>query len=170
MEQLAFSMLGEGHTYFAEDLVADMAKLGVADYPSETLSATVEAQAQAEPDAPVAASERAKRNGLVVFVGGNEIQAQYDEQVKARIQSDYPKVVVQFEHTGWSSNWSAKLARFEGDLQQAKAFVIHRFVRTNLGRRLRKMAGELGVSWMPCTGSGAASIERSIRRSIEMYL
>ena len=90
--------------------------------------------------------------------------------LKARIQSDYPKVVLQFEHTAWSSNWSAKLARFEGDLHKASAFVIHRFVRANLGRRLRNMAGELDVKWMPCTGSGCASIERSVRRVIERFL
>ena len=59
---------------------------------------------------------------------------------------------------------------FQRDLHKASAFVIHRFVRANLGRRLRNMAGELDVKWMPCTGLGCASIERSVRRFIERFL
>jgi len=46
-------------------------------------------------------------------------------------------------------------------LPQYNALIIMRFIRTELGRRLRKLCGENGLMWFPCTGRGRHFIENS---------
>ncbi len=41
-----------------------------------------------------------------------------------------------------------------------------RFVRTMLGKALRTRCGELEVPWVACTGSGRASMLRSIEQAV----
>jgi hypothetical protein len=44
--------------------------------------------------------------------------------------------------------------------------MIMTFVRTLLGRRIRRTAGEAGLPWVACTGHGRAAIEAAIDRAI----
>jgi hypothetical protein len=48
------------------------------------------------------------------------------------------------------------------------ALVLMHFVRTELGRALRRLASELGVPWIPCTGKGYDSMERALRAAIDL--
>lgn len=53
-------------------------------------------------------AEKRLRDGekvKVVFVGGNEIQSQYDESITNVITKKWPGCSITFKHTGWSSNW-----------------------------------------------------------------
>jgi hypothetical protein len=97
----------------------------------------------------------------ILFVGGNETQAQYDEQVRRDIEKNYSGVVVEFEHPGWGSNWAPVCDLIERRLGTYDGVVLSHLVRTNMGRRLRKMCGE-SPPWFACRGKGASSIQRSI--------
>jgi hypothetical protein len=104
--------------------------------------------------------------GLVLVVGGNETQAVQDEAIAAAIKQQWPNVTVLFEHTGWNSNWGEQMRAMEGQLVRARVVVIMRFVRTMLGKALRKRCGELEIPWVACTGSGRASMLRSIEQAV----
>lgn len=104
--------------------------------------------------------------GLVLVVGGNETQAQQDETIVAAIKRQWPNVSVLFEHTGWNSNWGDQLRAMESQLARARVVVIMRYVRTMLGKALRRRCGELEVPWVACTGSGRASMLRAIEQAV----
>jgi hypothetical protein len=97
----------------------------------------------------------------VLFVGGNETQARYDKQIKEEIASFFSGVTVDFEHPGWGSNWAPVCDLIQSRLSSYDAIVLSHLVRTNMGRRIRKMCGE-APPWFACRGKGAESIKRSI--------
>lgn len=43
--------------------------------------------------------------------------------------------------------------------------VLMPLVRTNFGRHIRRVSGERGLRWHPCTGKGQASITAAIRHA-----
>ncbi len=98
----------------------------------------------------------------LAFFGGNEVQARYDESVKEELAREWPGVRVQFEHSAWSSNWGRESGRYLAAANASDAVVLHRFMRTMLGRTLR--AG-LQKPWIACVGSGRGSILGSLRRA-----
>ncbi len=100
----------------------------------------------------------------ILFVGGNETQARYDEQVRGALTKEFSGVAVEFEHPGWGSNWAPVCDLIEQRLGSYDGVVLSHLVRTNMGRRLRKMCGE-SPPWFSCRGKGAASIQRSIRQA-----
>jgi tetratricopeptide (TPR) repeat protein len=104
--------------------------------------------------------------GLVLVVGGNETQAQQDETITTAIKKQWPNINVMFEHTGWNSNWGEQMRAMEGQLARARVVVIMRYVRTMLGKALRKRCGELEIPWVACTGSGRASMLRAIEQAV----
>ena len=105
----------------------------------------------------------------VVFVGGDERQAQYDAAVVAAIAERYGESVkVEFIHPGWGSNWARVAERVEASYLQADAVVLMPLVRTNFGRRIRRTSGEAGLPWVACTGHGRAAIERAICRAVDV--
>ena len=98
----------------------------------------------------------------IIFVGGNEIQERYDDNVKKWLVNNIPNVHVQFEHTGWSSNWGRELDRILTRIEEADAVVLMQMMRTTLGRHLRKKSAR---PWIPCTGTGQGSIRMSIQEA-----
>ncbi len=98
----------------------------------------------------------------VVFVGGNEIQARYDNDAVAQIKQEWSGVSIHFEHTAWSSNWGRELDRIVGLANAADAVVIMFMMRTMLGRRLRE---SLRKPWVPCTSTGRAGMIASLKRA-----
>lgn len=96
----------------------------------------------------------------VLFVGGNETQAQYDDVVRSTIRQEWPGVTVDFEHSGWSSNWGREAPRLLKAANEADAVVLMYMMRTMLGRTLR--AG-LERPWIPCTSTGKGGMLSSIR-------
>ncbi len=102
----------------------------------------------------------------ILFVGGNEMQARYDDAVRRELADRLPDVVVDFQHTGWSSNWGRQVAALAQRIGEADAVVIMRFVRTLLGATLRRTCSEKGKRWVACTGHGRDSIVRSIEEAV----
>lgn len=54
----------------------------------------------------------------------------------------------------------------DAELSRARVLVLMRYVRTMLGRSIRKRASELEIPWVACTGSGRASMLRAIEQAI----
>lgn len=103
----------------------------------------------------------------ILFVGGNENQEKQVPLVNATISKEFHgRVTVDWHIPGWSSNWSEDAAAIERRYDGCDALVIMTFVRTLLGRRIRRTAGEASIPWISCTGHGLASVERAIERAV----
>jgi tetratricopeptide (TPR) repeat protein len=109
------------------------------------------------------------RSVEVVFVGGNETQAQYQRAIDDELARKYGDgVTVHWHFPGWSSNWAKVADAAEAKLRDADVLVLMTLVRTNLGRRMRRRSGELGRPWVSCTGHGRAALVRAIERAMEV--
>jgi hypothetical protein len=118
------------------------------------------------PVADVAALDEPVR---VLFVGGDERQARHQQGVEQHLRERFgAQVAVTWIHPGWSSNWAAHADRAEATYDEVDAMVLMPFVRTNLGRRLRRSVGEHGLPWVACTGPGRDRIARSLSYAVEM--
>ena len=103
----------------------------------------------------------------VLFVGGNETQDRYRDAVEAAVAERYDGMVrLTWFLSGWRSNWHTDAARVEAAYGQADVVVLMTFVRTHLGQRVRRSAGEAGLPWVACTGHGREAIERAIDRAV----
>lgn len=103
----------------------------------------------------------------VLFVGGNETQDRYRDAVEAAVAERYAGMVrLTWFLSGWRSNWHTDAARVEAAYGQADVVVLMTFVRTHLGQRVRRSAGEAGLPWVACTGHGREAIERAIDRAV----
>ena len=100
----------------------------------------------------------------VLIVGGNEVQARAEEQVRKKLHRTHPHVRVEFIHTGWGSNWQKPLEEFVRKLPVFDAVVIMRFMRTELGKRIRRAC--VNHPWRSCWGPGQmAQVEAAIKAS-----
>jgi len=106
----------------------------------------------------------------VLFVGGHEPHEKYDERIKSVLAAETPWINVDFEHPGWSTNWSETAETLISRFPNYDALVIMTLIRTNLGRTLRKNTNETGLVWVSCTGGGRSSVEQSIRKGAELAL
>jgi hypothetical protein len=130
-----------------------------------------ERSASAAADDRIAAALRAGHSLRVLFVGGNETQAQYESALRQKLERRDPntgaEVSLRFIMPGFNSNWDKTLDQvrtFEG---RCDALVLMPFVRTELGRALRKLASQWEIPWLPCTGKGADSLERALRQALD---
>ena len=122
-----------------------------------------------ESEASPNVEERLRRGESVriVFIGGNEVQARYDVDVREEIREKWPGVNVHFEHTAWSSNWGREIDRLTGRANEADAVVLMYMMRTMLGRQLR---AALKKPWIPCTSTGKGGILLSLQRAARVGL
>ncbi len=114
------------------------------------------------PPAPPAVEPK----GRVYFVGGNEVQARYEEWLRAEARRRWPHVTLDFDFTGWSGNWGRTLAATEGRIEAADSVVVMQFIRTMLGRAVRSLCGRHGRPWVACTGHGRQSLLSAIERAV----
>ncbi|SEP93819.1 hypothetical protein SAMN05421693_11161 [Ectothiorhodospira magna] len=101
----------------------------------------------------------------VLFVGGNEIQARYSDDLVREITDQWPGVQVTFRHTGWSSNWGREVSHLKRQAAEADAVVLMTMMRTTLGRVLREALNDPPRPWIPCTGTGRQALLQSIRHA-----
>ncbi|MCG5514228.1 hypothetical protein [Ectothiorhodospira shaposhnikovii] len=101
----------------------------------------------------------------VLFVGGNEIQARYSDDLIREITDQWPGVRVEFRHTGWSSNWGRDVNHLKRQASEADAVVLMTMMRTTLGRVLREALNDPPRPWIPCTGTGRQALLQSIRHA-----
>jgi tetratricopeptide (TPR) repeat protein len=99
----------------------------------------------------------------VLYVGGNEIQIQYEQKIKNYLQVNAPSVDALFYYPGWDSNWNIHLEKVLRELPTVHVVVLNNLVRTQFGRSLRRECGSNGnPPWLPCTGRGEKSIRSAI--------
>jgi hypothetical protein len=165
----------------AEDLLARARQLSTSPAAREDvakMTARLRHRQEAEraeqgwPEDRVAAQLRAGRSLRVLFVGGNETQARHQAALRAalarRDETTGARVVLHFLHPGFNSNWDKTLETVRGYRGRIDALVLMPLVRTELGRALRRLAGEFGIPWVPCTGKGYDSMERALRTALTL--
>ena len=169
LERLAHVTLGQ-ETLFAaqeaQDLVPELEALGVEGFPTPELSRRILANLQTGVESEEAPESDPQLRGRILFLGGNETQARYQEDLRRLIGSDFPRIELEFRHLGWSPNWGRQLDQLRGSLDRADAFVLMRFMRTMCGRSLRRTASRRDIPWIACTGHGRDAIEAAIRRAV----
>lgn len=100
----------------------------------------------------------------ILFVGGDETQEGYEEEIRRRMKLMYPNLEISFEFPGWTSNWNKPLERIRQKIKDYDIIVLSSMVRTHFGKHVREACGS-SHPWIPCTGKGRASIEHSIERA-----
>ena len=104
----------------------------------------------------------------VLFVGGNEIQARYLEDLKAQLHERWPGISVEFRLTGWSSNWGREVDGLKRLAENADVVVLMTMMRTTLGRALREALNDPPRPWVPCTGTGKKAMLTSIHHAARL--
>lgn len=104
----------------------------------------------------------------IAFVGGDERQAQYDDEIAEMLEDEFDDLVqVEFIHTGWSSNWGRSVDEVTRQCESRDAVVLMRFMRTQMGRTLRE---RLTRPWVACSGHGKHCIHRSILNAAQVVV
>ena len=111
-------------------------------------------EARVEPDRPVSAR--------VLVVGGAQQQAKAENVVRDRLRELYPHICVRFIQTGWSRNWSRTFRETEREMEKHDALVIIRFMRTHLGREIRRT---WEGPWRSCWGGGPGAIVEAVAKA-----
>ena len=97
----------------------------------------------------------------VLYVGGNETQARYEDGIREDLNRKHPGLVVTFYYPGWTSNWNDHLEKVLKMAPKYNVVVINNFVRTQFGRKLRAACGN-NPPWRACTGHGRKSLLHAI--------
>jgi len=105
----------------------------------------------------------------ILYVGGNETQAAYIETIRTSLISRFPGLTLQFYLPGWTSAWNQHFEKIKPMIRQADGVVLSLMVRTQFGRHVRAFCGS-EHPWLPCTGKGRQSLEKSIERAAIWYL
>jgi hypothetical protein len=98
----------------------------------------------------------------VLFVGGDESESKFDEQITHDVMSKSRNTKVDFVHPGFSSNWGSVANRVIERLHDYDVLVLSPFVRTEFGRTLRRRVDETPGFWFSCTGRGKTTTVRAI--------
>jgi hypothetical protein len=156
-----FFMVRDTATWEAEQIVAAFEDWNLDESIYSELTSLLPQQVNASApgvEERLASGERVS----LLFIGGNEIQARYDADVRRDLAAIWSGVDVVFEHTGWSSNWGRELDRLTRSANSSDAVVLMPYMRTMLGRRLRE---SLEKPWIPCTSTGKGGMGSSLRRA-----
>ena len=127
---------------------------------------------EADIPSPLSAEQQAAVRAAVgdgitlVFVGGNETQFAYRDAIEAAISDRYSAAVTIRWHGGWGSNWQVIANAIKADLTSADAVVVMTYVRTGLGRQVRRDAGRQNRPWISCTGRGRQTMCHALERAL----
>ena len=98
----------------------------------------------------------------VLVVGGGEKQARAEDTVRSKLKEQYPNIRARFIQTGWSGNWSRPFSEIEREMKKHDALVIIRFMRTHLGREIRR---SWNGPWRSCWGGGPGAIVEAVAKA-----
>ena len=104
---------------------------------------------------PVTRTRHATEPCRVLYVGGNETQQSFKDEIVAKLATTHPHIHVEWELIGWRSNWGDEAARIER----------RPYVRTLFGRQIRKAA----TNWRASTGKGQGKIYSDIVSAVESF-
>lgn len=121
-----------------------------------------QALAAREAQAATAAKQGRTAPVRVLVVGGGEQQARAEDAVRSTLKERYPLIRVRFIRTGWSGNWSRKFSEINREMKRHDALVIIRFMRTHLGREIRR---NWEGPWRSCWGGGPGAIVEAVSRA-----
>jgi hypothetical protein len=97
----------------------------------------------------------------ILYVGGNETQAGYEDNLRKKLAHRLPNLDLRTIFPGWGSNWIVHLDQVRALLPTVDAVVLNRLVRTQFGRAVRRNCSS-ETPWWPCTGKGLKALESSI--------
>ena len=103
----------------------------------------------------------------VLFVGGNETQSAYEDALQGWFTDAYPGCRLEFRFSGWGSNWGRLVDDLTRRLDGADALVLMRFVRTGLGRAMRRAASNQAKPWVACSGHGREALRLAIGHAVD---
>ena len=98
----------------------------------------------------------------VLVVGGAEQQARAEDAVRDRLKERYPHIRTRFIRTGWGGNWSRTFVEVEREIARHDALVIIRFMRTHLGREIRRT---WKGPWRSCWSGGSGAIVEAVAQA-----
>ncbi len=101
----------------------------------------------------------------VLYIGGNETQQGFKEQITEKLRSTHPHILVMWELIGWRSNWDKDAERIERMIPNYDLVILSPYVRTLFGRYIRKVAD----NWRPSTGKGQGKIYSDIVTAVESF-
>lgn len=107
---------------------------------------------------------RGTRGVRLLIVGGNEVQARYEPEIREVLKREAPHITPEFMYTGWSSNWGELARTVIQKLEHVDGMVLHYYIRTMFGRKVRAAA----PIWCSVAGHGRDGILRGIQRCAEM--
>jgi tetratricopeptide (TPR) repeat protein len=162
---LAHAAITEGRLGYASELLEMLGDLPVDQAAREGLSVRL---AAAQTLTPPPLSRAATPPVSVFFIGGNETQAAYERQLRQAIHEKHPSTSLEFKFPGWGANWGRVLQHTETQIARSDVVVVMRFMRTHLGRAVRRLASKHEKPWVPCTGHGYASLERAIIEAVHL--
>lgn len=153
---------GEPHVDEAEGLLERLRGYGLPEGMLDHVEHRFDAvRSDLEPEEEIDTRPRPLRPVRILFVGGDERQEDAARSVTQDLRRSHPHLEVRFIHPGWGSNWSRHVDEIERALPEVDGVVLMRFMRTEFGRRVRKL---IDVPWRPCFGAGRQTMLRSILR------
>ncbi len=121
-------------------------------------------QERTRPDRGQTSTERPSSRVRILVVGGDERQAKGERVLHDMLRRRDPTVVATLIHPGWDSNWSVAWRDVRGKLPGHDAVVLMRFMRTQLGRQIRK---HCSVPWRFCWSGGRTAMVNAIMEAAE---
>ena len=114
---------------------------------------------------PGARTRRATEPCRVLYVGGNETQQSFKDEIVVKLATTHPHIHVEWELIGWRSNWGDEAARIERRIPTVDLVILSPYVRTLFGRQIRKAA----TNWRASTGKGQGKIYSDIVSAVESF-
>lgn len=157
-----------GDLDYASALLARMQELGLPDAEYNVRAARLPAASPAAATLSDLVARHAARPIRIAFVGGDERQAQYDDELRAMLRDEFEDLVqVEFIHPGWSSNWGRSVDEVLRQCESRDVVVLMKFIRTLMGRTLRE---RLSRPWVSCSGHGRKSIHLAILEAVQVVV
>ena len=157
-----------GDLDYASALLARMQEIGLPDAEYNVRAARLPAASSATATLSDLIARHVARPIRVVFIGGDERQAQYDDELRAMLRAEFEDLVqVEFIHPGWSSNWGRSVDEVLRQCESRDAVVLMKFIRTLMGRTLRE---RLTKPWVSCSGHGRKSIHLAILQAVQVVV
>jgi tetratricopeptide (TPR) repeat protein len=111
------------------------------------------------------ATQTTQRPCRVLYVGGNETQQSFKDQIEERLTESHPHISVTWELIGWKSNWDKDAERIEREIPHHDLVVLSPYVRTLFGRHIRSIS----KNWRSSTGKGQGRIFNDIVEAVQSF-
>jgi len=107
------------------------------------------------------------RRWRFLVVGGNEKQARYDPFIQEYFAAKGTGVDVEFCHTLREDKGRMLLDHLVARAEHCDGVILIRFLRTHLGRGLRRQLNRSHTPYFGCAGHGREAIIRAIEAAVD---